>query len=65
MAGFSTYISESFNELKNHVTWPTYTEAQKLTIIVLVFSVLFSLLIWGVDSLFSHIIELYFNWVKS
>ncbi|MGO3707233.1 MAG: preprotein translocase subunit SecE [Mesonia hippocampi] len=65
MAGFSTYISESFNELKNHVTWPTYAEAQKLTIIVLVFSVLFSLLIWGVDSLFSHIIELYFNWVKS
>lgn len=61
----TTYISDSYNELKNHVTWPTYTEAQKLTIIVVVFSVLFSLAIWGVDLVFSDLIELYFQWIKS
>ncbi|SHJ09106.1 preprotein translocase subunit SecE [Mesonia phycicola] len=65
MAGIVNYISESYNELKNHVTWPSYAEAQKLTVIVLVFSVVFSLLIWGVDTVFSSLIEQYFNWVKS
>jgi len=65
MAGFKQYISESYDELKNHVTWPTYAEAQKLTVIVLVFSVVFALAIWGVDTIFSSLIEQYFKWVKS
>jgi preprotein translocase subunit SecE len=65
MAGIVNYISESYNELKNHVTWPSYAEAQRLTVIVLVFSVLFSLAIWGVDTVFSSAIEQYFEWVKS
>ena len=65
MAGIVNYISESYNELKNHVTWSSYAEAQRLTVIVLVFSVIFSLLIWGVDTVFSSLIEQYFNWVKS
>ena len=65
MAGFANYISESYNELKNHVTWPSWSEAQRLTVIVLVFSIIFSLAIWGVDTLFSSAIEEYFKWVKS
>ncbi|MAN26524.1 MULTISPECIES: preprotein translocase subunit SecE [Mesonia] len=65
MAGIANYISESYNELKNHVTWPSYAEAQRLTVIVLVFSVIFALLVWGVDTVFSSAIEQYFNWVKS
>ena len=63
MAGIVNYISESYNELKNHVTWPSYAEAQRLTVIVLVFSVIFSLLIWGVDTVFSKVIKSYFNYV--
>ena len=59
------YISESYKELKNHVTWPTWAEAQKLTVIVAVFSVLLSLGVWGVDTVFSKIIGLYFEWIKS
>lgn len=65
MAGFKQYVSESYDELKNHVTWPTYAEAQKLTVIVLVFSIVFALAIWGVDTVFSSLIEQYFKWVKS
>ncbi len=65
MAGFVNYISESYNELKNHVTWPTWAETQKLTVLVVVFSVIFSLAIWGVDTVFSKAIEAYFEWVKS
>lgn len=58
------YVKASFNELKSHVTWPTWPEAQRLTIIVVVFSVLLALAVWGVDSLFSKIIGYYFDWIK-
>ncbi|MFC6858638.1 preprotein translocase subunit SecE [Zunongwangia atlantica] len=65
MAGIVNYISESYNELKNHVTWTSWPEAQRLTILVAVFSIIFSLAIWGVDTLFNTVIEGYFEWVKS
>ncbi|KXN98324.1 preprotein translocase subunit SecE [Aequorivita aquimaris] len=59
------YITESYKELKNHVTWPTWAEAQKLTVIVAVFSVLLALAVWGVDTVFSKMVGLYFDWIKS
>ncbi|MCW8980088.1 MULTISPECIES: preprotein translocase subunit SecE [Altibacter] len=59
------YIKESYNELKNHVSWPTWAEAQRLTVIVAVFSVVLALAVWGVDTVFSRIISLYFEWIKS
>ena len=59
------YITESYKELRNHVTWPTWAEAQRLTVIVAVFSVLLSLAVWGVDTVFSKLVGLYFDWIKS
>ena len=64
MAGIINYIKDSFEELKNHVTWPSWAEAQSLTVLVAVFSIIFSLAIWGVDTVFSNIIEVYFKWIK-
>lgn len=61
---FINYIKDSFEELKNHVTWPTWVEAQRLTVLVATFSIIFSLAIWGVDTVFSHVVELYFKWIK-
>ena len=52
MARIVNYIRESFGELKNNVTWPAWPEAQSLTILVAVFSIIFSLAIWGVDTVF-------------
>jgi len=63
MAGVVNYIKESFGELKNNVSWTPWTEAQSLTVLVAVFSIIFSLAIWGVDSLFAKVIKAYFNWV--
>ena len=56
-----TYIKESYEELKNHVTLPSRAEASNLMVIVAVFSILFALATWGVDSLFSKLIQFYFN----
>lgn len=64
MAGFINYVTESFNELKNNVTWTPWAEAQRLTIVVAVFSIIFALAIWGVDTVFSRVIEAYFNFIK-
>mgnify|MGYP000545097642 CR=1 FL=1 len=64
MAGIVGYIKESFEELKNNVSWPTWAEGYSLTVLVAVFSIVFSLAIWGVDTLFSRVVELYFNWIK-
>ncbi|GAB4164676.1 MAG: preprotein translocase subunit SecE [Winogradskyella sp.] len=61
MAGIITYIKESFEELKNHVSWTPWPEAQRLTIIVAVFTIIFSLAIWGVDSVFSRAVKAYFE----
>jgi preprotein translocase subunit SecE len=64
MAGIVNYIKESFGELKNHVTWPTLAEAQSLTVLVAVFTIIFSLAIWGVDTVFSKVIQAYFSWIN-
>ena len=56
-----TYVKESFEELKNNVTWLDRDKASNLMVIVAVFSILFALATWGVDSLFSKLIALYFD----
>ncbi|ALJ04636.1 preprotein translocase subunit SecE [Pseudalgibacter alginicilyticus] len=61
MAGIVNYIKESFGELKNNVSWPTWAEAQSMTILVAVFSIIFSLAIWGIDTVFSEVITFYFE----
>ncbi|MGS2763632.1 preprotein translocase subunit SecE [Sinomicrobium sp. M5D2P9] len=55
------YIKESFEELKNNVTWPTWAEGQRLMVVVAVFSILFSLAIWGIDVGFGELISLYYS----
>ena len=61
MAAMIDYIKDSFEELKNNVSWTERSELQRLVVIVLVFSVLFSLAIWGADTVLSKVIQFYFN----
>ena len=56
-----TYIKESFEELKNNITLPSRSESSNLMVVVAVFSILFALATWGVDSVFNEAIQLYFN----
>lgn len=59
------YFKASFEELKTKVTWPTWAEAQKLTVTVATFSVLFALAIWGIDIVMSEILDFYFNGINT
>jgi len=56
-----TYIKESVVELRNNVTLPSRAESSNLMVIVAVFSILLALATWGVDTVFSKLIQLYFN----
>jgi preprotein translocase subunit SecE len=52
MAGFKAYILDTYDELTNKVTWPSYSELQSSAIVVLVASVIIALLIWIMDYVF-------------
>ena len=58
------YFSEAFEELKSNVTWPAWPEVQKYTIIVALFSVIFALATWGVDLVFTKVLNGFFNLLK-
>ena len=58
------YVKESYEELKNHVTCPTLADSQREMVVVVVFSILFSLVIWGMDSFFEWIIAEYFKFMQ-
>ena len=51
-----TYVKESWEELRNNVTWLKREDASNLMVVVAVFSILFALATWGVDEYFSDVI---------
>ncbi|MBK55970.1 MAG: preprotein translocase subunit SecE [Flavobacteriaceae bacterium] len=59
-----SYIRESFSELKEHVSWTPTNELSRITMVVLVFSVIFALLIWMADSILSRIVKVYFDFIN-
>ena len=56
MESLTTYISESYNELINKVTWPTFKNLQADTIVVIVATILLSLLIFGMDAVSNFVL---------
>ena len=55
------YIKESFQELSTQVTWIPMPEAQKSTVVVAIFTVLFALAVFAVDKVFQLGLEQYFK----
>ncbi len=58
MANIIQYIEESFSELVHKVTWPTWEQLQSSSIVVLVASVIFALMIFVMDYIFGINIKL-------
>jgi preprotein translocase subunit SecE len=52
VADIKTYLQDTVHELVHKVTWTTWTELQNNTIVVVVASVVFSLLIFVMDFIF-------------
>ncbi|MEZ5072538.1 MAG: preprotein translocase subunit SecE [Bacteroidales bacterium] len=51
------YLKESYNELVHKVTWPTLKELQNSALVVMIASLIFALIVFGMDFSFQKILE--------
>jgi preprotein translocase subunit SecE len=51
------YVIESYNELVNKVTWPTWSNLQSSTVVVLIASVILALVIFLMDIISKGILD--------
>ncbi len=51
------YLAESYKELTQKVTWPTWPELQSSAIIVMVASLIIAIIIYLMDASFSQIMK--------
>jgi preprotein translocase subunit SecE len=57
MAAVTEYIKESYIELTEKVTWPTWRELSNSAMVVLVAAIIIALVIFGMDQLIHFILE--------
>lgn len=51
------YFKESYNELVNKVSWPTFSQLQSSTVVVMVASVIFAVVVLVMDLAFENLME--------
>lgn len=51
MAKFGTYVQEAYDELIHKVSWPSWSELQKTTGVVLIGLAIITALIFGYDAI--------------
>jgi preprotein translocase subunit SecE len=55
------YLRESYNELVHNVTWPPYATLQTNTVLVLIGSAIFALLILMMDFVWKNAVEFIYS----
>jgi len=61
MAGISEYIKESYVEMTEKVTWPTWRELQSSAVLVLVAAIIIALLIFGMDQIIGVLLNKFYS----
>lgn len=61
MANVSEYIKESYIELVEKVTWPTWRELQSSAVLVLIATVIIALVIAGMDQLIGGALKYFYS----
>ncbi|HTI93604.1 MAG TPA: preprotein translocase subunit SecE [Puia sp.] len=64
MNKITIYFRESYRELLEKVTWPTWSQLQSSTVIVLVATLLITLLVWIMDLASSSILHFVYSLFK-
>jgi len=57
MAAITEYIKESYIELTEKVTWPTWRELSNSAMVVLVAAIIIALVIFGMDQIIHFILD--------
>ncbi len=61
MNKISTYFKESYQELVENVTWPTWPQLQQSTVIVLVATIIITALIFVMDFSSNQLLKLIYK----
>ena len=55
------YIKECYTELKEKVTWPTWSELRSSGIVVSIASLIIALVVFLMDFSFQHLLEAFYR----
>ena len=55
------YFKESYNELVNKVTWPTFPQLQSSTLVVMVATVIFAIIVLIMDLSFENLMAVIYK----
>lgn len=61
MAKVLDFFKESFREVTEKVTWPTWSQLQNHAVVVLVASLIIALLVLVMDKASSNVLELFYG----
>ena len=61
MASVAEYIKESYIELTEKVTWPTWRELQNSAVLVLIAAVIIALVIFGMDQIIGYLLNQFYT----
>ena len=61
MSKIGGYIKQSYNELMDKVSWPTWSELQSSSIVVAIATVIIALIIYFMDSIFSNLMKIFYS----
>jgi preprotein translocase subunit SecE len=64
MNKISTYFRDSYHELTEKVTWPTWLQLQQSTIIVLVTTLIITALVWVMDFAAQNLLKAIYSLFK-
>lgn len=57
MSKFVNYLKESWTELTQKVSWPSWSSLQNSAVIVMVASLVLAIVIWAMDFLFENLMK--------
>ena len=61
MAKVLEFVKDSYVEMTQKVTWPTWGQLQNSAVVVLIASVIIALVIFAMDKASSNLLELYYQ----
>jgi preprotein translocase subunit SecE len=65
MNKISTFLRESYRELLDKVSWPSWSELQQSTVIVLAATLVITLVVWLMDVIASSALHLIYSFFGS
>ena len=63
MSKVTAYIKESYTELVEKVSWPTWEELQDSVVVVMIASLIIALIIFAMDLAFQTLMNLFYKMI--